>query len=938
MSGSPDEDQRGDTSQPQDTPSAASGEGARKAIDNRRVLACGTCRKRKLKCDSKRPKCSTCARLGHPCHYDEVRKKSGPKRGYVKELEARLKQVETLLQNESAAPTATAKDSTPDHHANLNKTPAAHPAGLPGMQSSIPPAQQDTNMGNTDFNFSSDFTLDGMAGLDDFNWDMISLGLEEPLPSQDIMDELYQVFFEKVHPSLPFIHRPRFMASLNMSINQRPPVCLRYIMWAHACALIPQYKPSAEQFYQKSRKYIEQDEMKGHGEGFVSIAHAQAWVLIGTYEFKTMYFPRAWMSAGRATRLAQLMGLHRQDRVGLDVKQTMAPPKDWIEREERRRTFWMCYCQDRYASIGTGWPMAIDERDILTNLPASDEAYLTGRAEPTPALQDVMDGQGTSGLSSFAGVCLLATLFGRNLTHLHRPAEDDNDHDLNGEFWKRHRSLDNILLNTSLSLPSHLRLPYGLSDPNIVFANMNIHTSTICLHQAAIFKADKHKLPAQISAESKRRCIVAADQITNIMKMCSHLDLALLNPFIAFCLYVAARVFVQYLKSKKDDTTVRASLVFLLSAMTALRHKNPLTESFLVQLDVDLEGSGLSIPSPLGPNRYHNRPAGECPPNTDAVRCAAIYEYRESQTLGQTARELENQKFDAPPDFDTTNFDFAGMGIQPMSSHASHQHPPGEIHKSARSPHANSSSMTSKAPTHGRHGREVVSSVDNMGPAATLLPDYANVGESYNQSPTHFSPNNTAHSQHSRPSPNSHSTSSHSNQPTPSSSHNLSSNTSNVHGGSNSDAFSPSIGKESVMTWGDSMQSRTGSLSQHSPPTSTNTYFSASTNPNVQPSNIANSTHNGLGSLFGAQQFSMNTSNGPNMPNPKNNVGHENIPHSGFTPGPNGESNMSTGLTPGPTGGTGMTPMSVSGWNEMSLNEGEWMYGDWGGSPRVGEQ
>ena len=69
-----------------------------------------------------------------------------------------------------------------------------------------------------------------------------------------------------------------------------------------------------------------------------------------------------------------------------------------------------------------------------------------------------------------------------------------------------------------------------------------------------------------------------------------------MNPFIAFCLYVAARVFVQYLKSKKDDATVKSSLHFLLSAMQALKSKNPLTESFLVQLDVDLEGSGLSIP------------------------------------------------------------------------------------------------------------------------------------------------------------------------------------------------------------------------------------------------------------------------------------------------------------------------------------------------------
>jgi len=120
----------------------------------------------------------------------------------------------------------------------------------------------------------------------------------------------------------------------------------------------------------------------------------------------------------------------------------------------------------------------------------------------------------------------MACLFGRNLIHLHRPDADDRDNDLNGEFWKRHRYMDNILLNTALSMPSHLKLPSGLSNPNIVFTNMNIHSSTICLHQAAIYKAEKNRLPVSVSAESKVRCISAANEIASIMRMISHMDLS----------------------------------------------------------------------------------------------------------------------------------------------------------------------------------------------------------------------------------------------------------------------------------------------------------------------------------------------------------------------------------------------------------------------------
>lgn len=75
-----------------------------------------------------------------------------------------------------------------------------------------------------------------------------------------------------------------------------------------------------------------------------------------------------------------------------------------------------------------------------------------------------------------------------------------------------------------------------------------------------------------------------------------------MNPFISFCLYVAARVFVQYLKSRPKDEQVRSSLQFLLSAMHAIKRKNPLTESFIVQLDVDLEGAGLEDSNSLRAN------------------------------------------------------------------------------------------------------------------------------------------------------------------------------------------------------------------------------------------------------------------------------------------------------------------------------------------------
>lgn len=320
------------------------------------------------------------------------------------------------------------------------------------------------------------------------------------------------------------IHRARFAAAMDLAPQLRPPVCLRYAMWAYAAGASDKYEYYQTHFYARARKYLEMDEMRGFGQSILTIAHCQAWILVAMYEFKNMFFPRAWMSTGRAVRLTQMLCLHRLDGTGLDVKRTLPPPRDWTEREERRRTFWFTYWADRCASIGTGWPMSFEEKDILTNLPASDENFQNCQPVQTVSLEEALHNV-NSDFSSMAGCILMATLFGRNLTHLHRPDVDDNEEDLNGKFWQRHRSIDSILLNIKLTLPPHLRLPLGLKDPAVIFLNMCLHASVICLHQAAIFKAEKHQLPTSIASESKMRCVVAAGEIAGIMKTISHMDI-----------------------------------------------------------------------------------------------------------------------------------------------------------------------------------------------------------------------------------------------------------------------------------------------------------------------------------------------------------------------------------------------------------------------------
>lgn len=185
----------------------------------------------------------------------------------------------------------------------------------------------------------------------------------------------YAIYFDKLHINMPTIHQTRFFAAMNLAPRSRPPVAIRYAIWALAAASSDKYAQLADPFYRRARKYLEIDEMRGQGEAACTVAHCQAWILCAIFEFQNIHFPRAWLSTGKACRLAQMLGLDRLDGGGTSVKEPLPPPKDWIEKEERRRTFWGAYWCDRCSSIGTGWPMIIDERDVrfaktVSSLPA----------------------------------------------------------------------------------------------------------------------------------------------------------------------------------------------------------------------------------------------------------------------------------------------------------------------------------------------------------------------------------------------------------------------------------------------------------------------------------------------------------------------------------------------------------------------------------------
>ncbi|KAJ2882138.1 hypothetical protein H4R27_003641 [Coemansia aciculifera] len=61
--------------------------------------ACDRCRRKKTKCDAKRPICSHCQVISASCTYLDAAKKRGPPKGYIEVIENRLHKVEELLRD-----------------------------------------------------------------------------------------------------------------------------------------------------------------------------------------------------------------------------------------------------------------------------------------------------------------------------------------------------------------------------------------------------------------------------------------------------------------------------------------------------------------------------------------------------------------------------------------------------------------------------------------------------------------------------------------------------------------------------------------------------------------------------------------------------------------------------------------------------------------------
>jgi Fungal specific transcription factor domain len=119
------------------------------------------------------------------------------------------------------------------------------------------------------------------------------------------------------------------------------------------------------EYYQDARQNLERVEISGNKIGLVTV---QAWALISIYEFKQLLFTKAWISSGRASRFAQMIGIHRLGSHRNNLVDMNSPLLEQPEQyEESCQTLACVFLLDRFTSMGTGLPMVLLKNKVIVS-------------------------------------------------------------------------------------------------------------------------------------------------------------------------------------------------------------------------------------------------------------------------------------------------------------------------------------------------------------------------------------------------------------------------------------------------------------------------------------------------------------------------------------------------------------------------------------------
>ncbi|KAF4340665.1 hypothetical protein FBEOM_5381 [Fusarium beomiforme] len=212
-------------------------------------------------------------------------------------------------------------------------------------------------------------------------FDHTSSWLSTPEP---VAVELVHLFFEKIQPWLPLLHRPKFFSSyINSSesgfcdpsnLVDHDKLMIHGVLALAARHSINAYFvniPAPERGNELLKEACALYGKLRAAEELPTIEYLQGCVLLAVNLAVDGPCHRTWILTGVSVRMAYDLDLCNMD----DCEDVCSDAEEWTAMEERRRLFWVIWELDTFLSTIARRPRAIDRRRMAVLLPVSDEAW-----------------------------------------------------------------------------------------------------------------------------------------------------------------------------------------------------------------------------------------------------------------------------------------------------------------------------------------------------------------------------------------------------------------------------------------------------------------------------------------------------------------------------------------------------------------------------------
>ncbi|KAF2793021.1 hypothetical protein K505DRAFT_375619 [Melanomma pulvis-pyrius CBS 109.77] len=449
----------------------------------------------------------------------------------------------------------------------------------------------------SDQNFISDW-LDGDGVLSPSETPSFKVmqSLGGPALSELMEADLDELYFDRVHPVSPNIHRRKYFAWARQKRRSASQMALQYAMRAVAAAVSAQYRPLSGILCAESRRVLEQMDINGTGNcSDTRIEQIQAWLLVAHWELLCSHEHQAMLTAGRAIRMVQMARLHDVD-INFFPSSSLSGEEFFVKTEEQRRTFWLAYCFDRFCLMHIECPPSLQEESIRTRLPASEANFQNSQPIQMDFLSEALVRNGRTTLPHFAKCVVLNSLFSHCISHqrfaMSEAASNGSD---SHKVWSKYAWLAMAVENRKglleQSLPSTTDV---VDDPIFTFttalaacAATNVYQS---MAQSTAWTTVDHEEAVPPYKEQAFQAVSEFVRFINLMPRSISCFKA--HPFLPTLIYRAARFLLDQYRSSSSITTTysnqNSDLGVLLGALRDLEQVNNLSRSLLGKLEKDV--------------------------------------------------------------------------------------------------------------------------------------------------------------------------------------------------------------------------------------------------------------------------------------------------------------------------------------------------------------